>query len=76
MKDIRKLREVRKELQAFRASDEAKVKEQIVELTKEQFNLRFQQATGQLEKPVRRRDVRRLIARAHTVLREKSKKPV
>ena len=37
---------------------------------------RFQQATGQLEKPVRRRDVRRMIARAHTVLREKSKKPV
>ncbi|MBI3437922.1 MAG: 50S ribosomal protein L29, partial [Proteobacteria bacterium] len=39
---------------------------------KEQFNLRFQQATGQLEKSSRMRDVRRQIARAKTVLREKT----
>jgi large subunit ribosomal protein L29 len=42
-----------------------------VDLKKEQFNLRFQQATGQLEKSSRMRDVRRMIARTKTVLREK-----
>jgi large subunit ribosomal protein L29 len=76
MKDIRKLRDVRKELQGLRSSDDAKVKEDLGALKKEQFNLRFQQATGQLEKPTHRRDVRRMIARAKTVLREKATKPV
>jgi large subunit ribosomal protein L29 len=66
-----KLREIRKDLQDFRGSDAAKVSEEVVDLKKEQFNLRFQQATGQLEKSSRMRDVRRMIARAKTVLREK-----
>lgn len=48
--------------------------EKIAELKKEQFNLRFQQATGQLEKSSRMREVRRAIARVQTVLREKSPK--
>ncbi|MGE3867295.1 MAG: 50S ribosomal protein L29, partial [Hyphomonadaceae bacterium] len=42
-------------------------------LKKEQFNLRFQQATGQLANPARMRVVRRDIARAQTVLNEKTK---
>ena len=46
----------------------------VLALKKEQFNLRFQQATGQLEKTSRMREVRRMIARAKTVLREKSPK--
>jgi large subunit ribosomal protein L29 len=66
-----KLREIRKDLQDFRGSDAAKVSEEVDGLKKEQFNLRFQQATGQLEKSSRMRDVRRMIARAKTVLREK-----
>jgi large subunit ribosomal protein L29 len=66
-----KLREIRKELQEFRGSDAAKVAEEVAGLKKEQFNLRFQQATGQLEKSSRIRDVRRQIARTKTVLREK-----
>ena len=37
-----------------------------------QFNLRFQQATNQLEKTSRVREVRRSIARIRTVLREKA----
>jgi large subunit ribosomal protein L29 len=67
-----KLREIRKEVQDFRAGDADKLAEGVVNLKKEQFNLRFQQATGQLEKTSRMREVRRMIARTKTVLREKS----
>ena len=42
-------------------------------LRKEQFNLRFQRATGQLEKTSRVGDIRRSIARIEAVLSEKSK---
>ena len=45
----------------------AKIKETKEEL----FNLRFQQATGNLEKPSRIRDLRPLVARLKTVLRER-----
>jgi large subunit ribosomal protein L29 len=38
----------------------------LAELKREQFNLRFQSATGQLEKPSRVREVRRTIARIKT----------
>jgi large subunit ribosomal protein L29 len=69
-----KLREVRKDLQEFRTSDEGRLSEELASLKKEQFNLRFQQATGQLEKSSRMREVRRMIARTKTVLREKSPK--
>ena len=40
---------------------------QLGELKREQFNLRFQAATGQLEKPARVRTVRRTIARIKTL---------
>ncbi len=45
----------------------------LLKLKKEQFNLRFQAATGQLEKTHRVREVRRSIARIKTVLREKGR---
>jgi large subunit ribosomal protein L29 len=45
--------------------------EQLVTLKKEQFNLRFQKATGQVEKTHRVGEVRRDIARIQTVLRTK-----
>ena len=45
----------------------AKIKEDKEEL----FNLRFQQATGNLEKPSRIRDLRHEVARLKTVLRER-----
>ena len=48
------------------------LKDQLVDLKKEQFNLRFQRATQQLEKPSRVREVRREIARIKTVLGEKA----
>ena len=55
----------------LRQKDEAALQGDLASLKKEQFNLRFQQATGQLEKPSRIRDVRRDIARVLTALREK-----
>ena len=47
---------------------------QLSELKREQFNLRFQAATGQLEKPGRIREVRRTIARIKTL--QSARKPV
>ena len=46
--------------------------EQLLSLKKEQFNLRFQAATSQLEKTHRVQEVRRDIARIKTVLRAKA----
>ena len=48
--------------------DELSVK--VSELKEELFNLRFQMATGQLENPMRLREVRKDIARTKTVIRE------
>ena len=45
--------------------------DELESLKKEQFNLRFQQATGQLENTARMRQVRRDIARIQTVAAEK-----
>ncbi len=45
---------------------------ELVSLKKEQFNLRFQQATGQLENTSNVRKVRRSIAQIKTVLRQKA----
>ncbi|MGD2132191.1 MAG: 50S ribosomal protein L29 [Maricaulaceae bacterium] len=47
------------------------LQDKLLSLKKEQFNLRFQQASGQLEKTHRVRQVRRDIARIKTVLAEK-----
>jgi large subunit ribosomal protein L29 len=46
--------------------------DQLLSLKKEQFNLRFQAATGQLEKTHRVEEVRRDLARIKTVLRAKA----
>ena len=43
------------------------LKEEILKLKKEQLNLRFQRASGQLEKPSRIRELRRDVARLKTV---------
>ena len=47
---------------------------QLSELKREAFNLRFQAATNQLEKPSRVREVRRTIARIQTVQNERARK--
>jgi large subunit ribosomal protein L29 len=57
----------------FRAMSPDQLTDELVKLKKEQFNLRFQKATGQLEKTARVRVVRRTIAKINTVLGEKSR---
>ena len=48
------------------------LREELANLKKEAFNLRFQQATGQLENTARMRVVRRDAARVKTILNEKA----
>jgi large subunit ribosomal protein L29 len=48
------------------------LRDQLVELKKEAFNLRFQAATGQIENTARVRQVRRDVARVKTILNEKA----
>ena len=47
------------------------INQKLVEAKEELFNLRFQQATGTLEKPSRIRDLRHTVARMKTVLKER-----
>jgi len=54
----------------IRAMSEDQLKDQLVALKKEQFNLRFQRATGQLENTARMRQIRRDIARIQTIARQ------
>lgn len=68
-----KIYEIRKDMETFRKSTPDQLREQLADLRKEQFNLRFQRATGQLEKTSRVGDIRRQIARIEAVLSEKSK---
>jgi large subunit ribosomal protein L29 len=49
--------------------------DQLAELKREQFNLRFQAATNQIEKPSRVREVRRTIARIRTLQNERTRAP-
>jgi large subunit ribosomal protein L29 len=51
------------------------LQEMLVGLRKEQFNLRFQRATGQLEAVGRIKEVRRTIARVKTIMAERSRAP-
>ncbi len=49
------------------------LKDRLLQLRKEQFNLRFQKASGQLEKTARIKEVRKDIARLKTILGEKAR---
>ena len=54
----------------LRAMSEDQLSDELLKLKKEQFNLRFQAATGQQENTARTRIVRRAIARIKTIMRE------
>ncbi len=54
-----------------RTKTEDELKDQLADLRKESFNLRFQAASGQLEKTSQMRHVRRDIARIKTILGER-----
>ncbi|MPZ11339.1 MAG: 50S ribosomal protein L29 [Kiloniellaceae bacterium] len=55
----------------LRTKSADELKESLLGLRKEQLNLRFRQASGQLEDTARVRQVRRSIARIKTILRDK-----
>ncbi len=55
-----------------RAKSLDQINDELAALKKEQFNLRFQKATGQLEKTARVKQVRRDIARIKTIARQKA----
>lgn len=56
----------------LRKKSEAELKEELLGLLREQFNLRMQKGTGQLGSPARFKAVRKDIARVKTVLTEMS----
>jgi large subunit ribosomal protein L29 len=55
-----------------RALSADQMNDELAKLKKEQFNLRFQKATGQLEKTARFNEVRKDIARIRTIARQKA----
>jgi large subunit ribosomal protein L29 len=51
------------------------LEQKLISLKQELFNLHFQLATGQLDNPMRVRDVRKSIARVKTIIRERQTVP-
>ena len=49
----------------------AELEKKVVDLKEELFNLRFQMATGRLENPMKIKEIRKDIAKAKTILRER-----
>ena len=62
-----------KYIEELRTQSVAELQTQLVETKKELFNLRFQNATNQLENTSRIREVRKNIARIQTLITEKAK---
>lgn len=62
-----------KAAEGLRTKSKDQLKEQLLELRKESFNLRFQKASNQLENTARMRRVRRDIARIKTVLGDQAR---
>ena len=58
----------------LRQKSDDQLSEELTTLKREQFNLRFQAATNQLEAPARIREVRRAIAKIKTLQTERSKR--
>ena len=61
------------QIEDLRSRSDDQLVEQLAELKREQFNLRFQAATNQIEKPSRVREVRRAIAQIRTLQNERSR---
>jgi large subunit ribosomal protein L29 len=58
----------------LRSKSDKEVRDELIALRKEQFNLRMQQASGQMPRGHQIRNVRKNIARAKTVMVERTKK--
>ena len=63
-----------RELKELRANNPQDLKVKLKDLKAELFNLRFQLATGQLENPMRIREVKKSIAQIKTIIREEELK--
>jgi large subunit ribosomal protein L29 len=61
-------------LEKIREMTETELNNEVKKLKNELFNLRFQHVTGQLENPIKMRDVKKEIARVKTIIREKELK--
>ncbi len=59
------------ELKKMREMTELELNTELKKMKNELFNLRFQHVTGQLENPIKMRDLKKDIARVKTVIREK-----
>ena len=59
------------DLNKMREMTDVELNAELDKMKKELFNLRFQHVTGQLENPVKMREVNRNIARVKTIIREK-----
>ena len=60
-------------LDDLKVKTDDQLQQQLIDLKREQFNLRFQSATNQLEKPSRVREVRRTIARIRTLQNQRAR---
>ncbi|WP_206459866.1 MULTISPECIES: 50S ribosomal protein L29 [Anaerovoracaceae] len=63
-------------IENIRNMSEVELNAEVKKLKNELFNLRFQHVTGQLENPIKLRDIKKDIARVKTILREKQLKKV
>ncbi len=61
-------------IEEIRKLSNEEITKKVEEYKEELFNLRFSQATGNLEKPSRIRELRKLVARMKTILRERELK--
>lgn len=59
--------------QELRGKDQGQLQQFLMDLLREQFNLRMQRGAGQLTRPTRMKTVRREIARIKTVMHEKAR---
>ena len=59
------------ELNKIREMSDKELNAELIKLKKDHFNLRFQHVTGQLENPVKLREIKKDIARVKTIIREK-----
>ena len=65
-----------KEMETMRENDISTLKSKVDELKQELFNLSFQLPTGQLENPMRIKEVKKSIAQIKTIIREKEIKSI
>ncbi len=63
-------------IEKMREMTDVELNNEVKKLKNELFNLRFQHVTGQLENPIKMRDIKKEIARVKTIIRENELKKV